>query len=141
MACYSQDKLQCVAAEIAGEIWPAGWRCSGCVPGIGVLYFVASPTQRLSDYEVVYHPAGTQVLFRLGTAFSCYGISAADTSLLTIQGYLGQEYVRLPEEFPNYSEYLLWWEEFSTWDIFSIELQAADHVIQAEAAFFSISSP
>ena len=126
MACYSQDKLQCVAAEIAGEIWPAGWRCSRRVPGIGVLYLVASPTQRLLDYEVVYRPAGTQVLFRLGTAFSCYGISSADISLHTIQGYLGHDFVRLPEEFPNYAEYLLWWEEFSTWDIFSIELQAAE---------------
>ena len=66
MACYSQDTLQCVAAEVAGEIWPAGWGCSLGVAGIGVLYLVASPTQRLLDYEVLYRPAGTHVIFGLG---------------------------------------------------------------------------
>jgi len=66
MACYSQDTLQCVAAEVAGEIWPAGWGCSRGVAGIGVLYLVASPTQRFLDYEVLYRPAGTQAIFGLG---------------------------------------------------------------------------
>jgi len=105
MACYSQDTLQCVAAEVAGEIWPAGWGCSRGVSGIGVLYLVASPTQRFMDYEVLYRPAGTQVICRLGTASSCYGISSADTSLDTIQGYLGYDFVRVPEEYVSYAEY------------------------------------
>ena len=63
----------------------------------------------------------------------CYGISSADTALGTIEGYLGSDFVRVPEMYVSYAEYLAWWEELLSWEIFSIELEEEDDTLPAES--------
>ena len=63
----------------------------------------------------------------------CYGISSADTASDTIEVYLGSDFVRVPEMYVSYDDYLAWWEELSSYEIFSILLEEEDNTLPAES--------